>query len=224
MTARRNILITGTVLLAAFTAVGCSMDGESKKAKSTADSDTVAYHADYPEYSSLDAVIKNSDVVVKGTVVSSRVEKMLPDAPTGDDPATNPQAGLSPAEAKAAKEAAEADPVIVTVSKVKVSQSLAGDVAVGDTIEVSQLGGAYKGVTYQEQGTTHLAKGGPQYVLMLADHGGKSPYDLVNPEQALYTVASGGTVKAVAGAGFDNAGKIGQLAARADRIAKNRTR
>lgn len=218
------MLITGTAMLAAFAAVGCSADGTSTNgSKSARTSDTVAYHADYPEYSSLDEVIKKSDIVVKGTVLGSRVEKMLPDAPAGGDPATNPQAGLSPAEAKEAKEAAEADPVIVTVSKVKVSQTLAGDVAVGDTVEVSQLGGTYKGVTYKEKGTIMLAKGGQQYVLMLADHGGKHPYDLVNPEQALYTVTSDGAVKALSGGGFDKVGKIHQLADRTARIAKNRT-
>ncbi|MEV7087676.1 hypothetical protein AB0O07_17535 [Streptomyces sp. NPDC093085] len=34
---------------------------------------------------------------------------------------------------------------------------------------VSQLGGTYKGVTYKDRNTTTLAKGGTQYVLMLAD-------------------------------------------------------
>ena len=225
MTATRNILISGTAVFAALAAAGCSTDSTSTNgSKSAATSDAVVYHADYPAYSSLDEVIKKSDAVVKGTVVSSRVEQMRPDEPSGGgDPATNPQAGLSPAEAKEAEKEAEEDPVIVTVSKVKVSQALSGDVASGDTIEVSQLGGTYKGATYKEKGTAVLAKGGQQYVLMLADHGGKNPYDLVNPEQALYTAGQDGTVKAVSSGGFDNAGKVGQLAARADRIAKNGT-
>ncbi|MFF5536748.1 hypothetical protein ACFY71_30525 [Streptomyces cinerochromogenes] len=221
MNVRRNILITGTAVLAAFAAVGCSADGTSTHgAKSGAASDAVTYHADYPAYSSLDDVIKQSDAVVEGTVVSSRVQRVLPDAPAGDDPATNPQAGLSPAEAKEAKKEAEANPVIVTVSKVKVTRTLSGKVSVGDTIEVSQLGGTYKGVAYQETDTTLLAKGAKKYVLMLAAHG-KNPYDLLNPEQALYTVKSDGTVKAVSVGGFTNAGKVDQLAAKAGRIARN---
>ncbi|AKN73848.1 hypothetical protein QR97_32645 [Streptomyces sp. PBH53] len=221
MNVRRNILVTGTAMLAAFAAVGCSADGSTNGADSPATSDTVTYHADYPAYASLDDVIKKSDAVVEGTVVGSRVQKVLPDAPAGDDPATNPQAGLSPAEAKEARKAAEANPVIVTVSKVKVTRTLAGKVAVGDTIEVSQLGGTYKGVSYKETDTTMLAKGGSKYVLMLAAHG-KSPYDLLNPEQALYTVKADGTVKAVSVGGFTGAGKVDQLAAKVNRIAKNR--
>ncbi|QTD96819.1 hypothetical protein [Streptomyces cyanogenus] len=224
MNAGRNILVAGTAVLAAFAAVGCSADGSSSKgARSAGASDTVTYHADYPAYSSLDDVIEKSDAVVEGTVVGTRVQKLVPDAPAGDNPATNPQAGLSPAEAKAARKAAEENPVIVTVSKVKVTRAIAGKVAVGDTIEVSQLGGTYHGVAYQEKDTTMLAKGGQRYVLMLAAHG-KSPYDLLNPEQALYTVKADGTVKAVSVGGFTDAGKVDQLAVKADRIVRNRTR
>ncbi|WP_030340256.1 hypothetical protein [Streptomyces sp. NRRL S-1022] len=223
MNARRNVLVAGTAVLAAFAAVGCSAENSSHAAKAAAGPDTVTYHADYPAYSSLDDVLKTSDAVVEGTVVGTRVQKVLPDAPAGDNPATNPQAGLSPAEAKAARKAAEENPVIVTVSKVKVTRALAGKVAVGDTIEVSQLGGTYHGVAYQDEDTTLLAKGGQRYVLMLAAHG-KNPYDLLNPEQALYSVKADGTVKAVSVNGFAGAGKVDQLAAKAGRIAGSRTR
>ncbi|MEV7870058.1 hypothetical protein AB0P17_29110 [Streptomyces sp. NPDC088124] len=219
MITTRHLLITGTAALAAFGVVGCSSDGGSAdRSGSSAARDVVAYHADYPAYDSLDAVIEESDLVVKGTVVNSRVERMLPETSADGDPATNPQAGLSPEELAEARAEAEADPVVVTVSTVKVSQVLAGDVSVGDTVEVSQLGGTYKGVTYKERSTTALAGRGTEYVLMLADNGARNPYDLLNPEQALYTVGSGGAVKAVSGGGFNNAGRIGQLADRTHRI------
>ncbi|MFJ2213104.1 hypothetical protein ACIQVO_26765 [Streptomyces sp. NPDC101062] len=219
--ATRNILVTGAAALAAFGVVGCSSDGGAANGSGSgagSSADVVAYHADYPAYDSLDAVIGESDLVVRGTVVGSRVEPLLPETSAGGDPATNPQAGLSPKELAQAEAEAEADPVVVTVSTVKVAQVLAGDAVVGDTVEVSQLGGTYKGVTYKERDTTTLARGGTEYVLMLADNGGANPYDLLNPEQALYTVGSGGAVKAVSGGGFDNAGRISQLADRTQRI------
>ncbi|MGV9989974.1 hypothetical protein [Streptomyces sp. NPDC003374] len=227
MMARRHMLITAAAVAAAFAAAGCSADagtGAAKGAGSAKAAETVTYSADYPDYASLDEVIKKSDVVVEGTVLGSRVERMLPDAPAGDNPATNPQAGLSPAEKKQAKEADEENPVVVTVSRVKVTRALAGHVAAGDVIEVSQLGGTYKGVKYQDSGTTLLAKGGPKYVLMLAAHGRGKPYDLVNPVQALYGVKQDGKVEAVSASGFDGAGRIGQLADRAQRLTKNRAR
>ncbi|WP_329366994.1 hypothetical protein [Streptomyces sp. NBC_01483] len=221
MTAVRNVLVTGTALLVAVVLVGCSADGSADgkagdKAgnKAGAAAEVVPYEADYPSYDSVDALVKQSDVIVRGTVVGSQVRELSPEAPTGDDPVANPQAGLSP------EEAAESDPVVVTVSTVKVAQVLsgAGDVKVGDTVEVSQLGGTLDGVTYQEKQTTALAEDDTQYVLMLADQGDKNPYDLLNPEQALYTVGSDDEVTPVADGGFDGIGKVDELAAKADAI------
>ncbi|MFL3868029.1 hypothetical protein ACWEJZ_28295 [Streptomyces bacillaris] len=175
--------------------------------------------ADYPAYDSIDEVIEESDVIIRGTVVGAQGRELLPEASEGDDPAANPQAGVSP------EEAAEVDPVIVTVSTVKVAEVLsgpAGGVEAGDTVEVSQLGGTVDGVTYKEEQTTHLVKGTTEYVLMLADHGPEAPYDLLNPTQALYTVTPGEKVEAVADAGFGNAGSVGQLAAKARTIGSAR--
>jgi hypothetical protein len=217
MTAVRNVLVTGTALLVAVVLVGCSADGSADgKAgdKAGAAAEVVPYEADYPSYDSVDALVKQSDVIVRGTVVGSQVRELSPEAPTGDDPVANPQAGLSP------EEAAESDPVVVTVSTVKVAQVLSGTgaVKVGDTVEVSQLGGTLDGVTYQEKQTTALAEDDTQYVLMLADQGDKNPYDLLNPEQALYTVGSDDEVTPVADGGFDGIGKVDELAAKADAI------
>ncbi|MFF3654114.1 hypothetical protein [Streptomyces olivochromogenes] len=221
MTAVRNVLAAGTALLAAVVLVGCSADGSADgkagdKAgnKAGAAAEVVPYEADYPSYDSVDALLKQSDVIVRGTVVGSQVRELSPEAPTGDDPVANPQAGLTP------EEAAESDPVVVTVSTVKVAQVLSGadDVKVGDTVEVSQLGGTLDGVTFQEKQTTALAEDDTQYVLMLADQGDTNPYDLLNPEQALYTVGSDDEVTPVADGGFDGIGKVDELAAKADAI------
>ncbi|WP_328842682.1 hypothetical protein [Streptomyces sp. NBC_00258] len=218
MTAIRSVLVGGSALLAAIALTGCSSDSRGtsesgSKAKANtgvkAASDVVTYHADYPSYDSLDSIVKESDVIVRGTVTSSRVQELFPEKSTSDDPAANPQAGLSEAEA------AKAEPVVVTVSTVKVSEVLSGNVKPGATVEVSQLGGTLGGVTYAEQETTPLAKDKTEYVLMLADQGTTNPYDLLNPEQALYTVTADEKVTPVADDGFDNAGKVDQLAAKA---------
>ncbi|MER7568584.1 hypothetical protein ABTZ93_37370 [Streptomyces sp. NPDC097941] len=214
MTAVRNVLVSGTALLAAVILVGCSTDGSPEgkaKPKAVAAADVVPYEADYPSYDSVDALVKQSDVVITGTVIGTQVRELSPEAPTNDDPVANPQAGLSP------EEAAQSDPVVVTVSSIKVSQVLsgAGDVKAGDTIEVSQLGGTLDGVTYKEQETTALAGDSTEYVLMLADQGDKNPFDLLNPQQALYTVGSGDEVTPVAEGGFDDIGTVDELAAKA---------
>ncbi|MCX4823980.1 hypothetical protein OG883_29715 [Streptomyces sp. NBC_01142] len=216
MSAIRKALVGGSALIAVLAAAGCSTNGASKAtSEPKGEPDVVAYEADYPSFDSIDEVIKKSDVIVRGTVMGSRVEEMRPEASTGGDPASDPQAGLSP------EEAAEAEPVVVTVSTVKVSAVLSGDVAVGDTVEVSQLGGTLGGVTYRDKTTTFLAKGSTEYVLLLADHGSKAPYDLLNPEQALYTVKPGARVEPVSEGGFDNVGEVGRLAAKAEKIKKS---
>ncbi|WP_298564035.1 hypothetical protein [Streptomyces luteogriseus] len=208
MSALRKALVTGSLVLVPLALVGCSA-GTGKDAQAKAESpEAVVYEADYPAYDSLDDIVKTADVIVRGTVVDSRVTESKPEVSTDGDPLTNPQAGLS------AEEAAETDPVVITISTVKVSEVLSGPgkVAVGDTVEVSQLGGTLDGVAYEEQSTTTLSKDGTDYVLMLAEHGEAAPYDLLNPEQALYTVEGEEQIEPVTEEGFDDIGTVDELA------------
>ncbi|MFF3733080.1 hypothetical protein ACFYXM_22870 [Streptomyces sp. NPDC002476] len=207
----RHAVTGGSALLVALTAAGCSNGGEGTGSKAAEQPQVITYEADYPAYDSLDAVVEKADVVVSGTVVGSSVKKLMPEVSTEGDPLANPQAGLSE------EEAAKVEPVVVTVSKVKVSEVLSGDVKPGDTVEVSQLGGTLGDVTYKEKHTTTLANNGTQYVLMLAKHDAAAPYDLLNPEQALYTVDAGGQIKPTGDGGFGDAGTVPRLKDRAAR-------
>ena len=156
----------------------------------------VVYHANYPAYGSSTELIKKADLVIRGTAVSSRPDEMFPDIPADQDPLTNPQAGLTDEEIKAFR--AE-NGVVTTVATVRVDEVLKGDVAVGDLVEVSQLGGVKDGVKYRDETTTLLeadAKSG--YVLFLSTYGAGKPSSLLNPQQAVYTVSAGGTLRPVA--------------------------
>lgn len=143
--------------------------------------EVVQYVADYPTYRSGTQLLATADAVVRGTVVASRVEEQLPETSADDDPQANPQAGVDPAEVAAVPA------VVVTVSTLRVDEVVKGDVAVGDTIEVAQLGGELDGVQYVEDETTTMQTDGTEYLVLLADHG-DAPYDLLNPQQALYVV------------------------------------
>ncbi|TXS36606.1 hypothetical protein [Streptomyces sp. OR43] len=211
MKSMRHVAASGSLLVLALAAAGCA-NGEAASDKAAETSDVVAYEADYPVYDSLDQVVKKADVIVQGTVVGSTVKELMPETSTDTDPLANPQAGLSP------EEAADTDPVVITVSRVKVSEVLSGDVKPGDIVEVSQLGGERGKVTYKEKHTTALAANGTQYVLMLAAHGPTAPYDLLNPEQALYTAGGTGKIEAIGDAGFKNVGTVKNLKERATRI------
>ncbi len=156
--------------------------------------DVVTHRADYPAYGSRDELIKSADLVVRGNVVSSRVEELRPEVSTEGDPLTNPQAGLSPEEANEVRES----PAVVTVTTVRVAEVIKGDATVGDVIDVSQLGGEKAGVRYRDEGTTlPPSDTKSDYVLFLAAFGDGKPYDLLNPRQAMYKVAAGGALQPV---------------------------
>jgi hypothetical protein len=81
---------------------------------------------------------------------------------------------------------------------------------------VSQLGGELNGVRYADAETTLLStRGNQEYVLLLADHGKDLPYDLLNPEQAMYTVSATNTLVPVSGAKPLAAGSVDELKAMA---------
>jgi hypothetical protein len=109
----RKLSVLGPVaVLSALLMAGCG-----------AGSDQVAYSADYPAYSTGQEIVGAADVIVKGVAVSSRVEELRPDASTEGDPRSNPQAGIS------ADEAAQASPVVVTVTTVRVTEAIKGGAA-----------------------------------------------------------------------------------------------
>jgi hypothetical protein len=177
----RSIIARGATALSLSLLVGCT--------SSAAEPEVASVHALYPSYSTSTELIKSSDLVVRGTAMSSRVEQMFPEESSSDDPVANPQAGLSEAEvAEWRKKSA----VVVTVSSVRVDEVIKGAADVGDTIEVSQLGGEFEGTRYQETETTMLSADSTNYVLFLAAHGSGKPFDLLNPEQAMYTVSGDG--------------------------------
>ncbi|GCE77642.1 hypothetical protein [Cellulomonas biazotea] len=172
-----------TAAAALAVVAGAALAACAPTSSGSASAEVVEYVADYPSYESEAALVQASDVVVRGIVIATRVEQLLPEVSTGGDPVSNPQAGLDPAAA------AQVLPVVVTVATVEVEQVLKGDVAVGSQVEVSQLGGRHGGKVYVDEETVPLQVGGTDYVLLLADHGADVPLDLVNPQQALYTVS-----------------------------------
>lgn len=147
---------------------------------------------EYTHYSSAE-LIAECELIVHGMVESTRVEEWKPTISDNPDPTLNPQAGLSP------EELAELPTFVVTVVTVRVIETIKGDVAPGELIEVYQMGGLHKGVRYVEYGTAMMTadrKNG--YLLFLNEHPG-SPYGLPNPQQALFLVDDNGGLEAVGG-------------------------
>lgn len=196
MRARRHLTLTVTALGAVVALGGCSAAG----APTASTPQTVVYEADYPEYDSFAQAVNAASTIVTGTIVGSRTVEIYPDASTDTNPLTNPQAGVPAAEA------AQIPAIVTTVFDVKVGSVIEGVVAVGDVIQVSQLGGTVRDVHYVEKSSPELSRGRP-YAFLLADHGKNVPFDLINPAQGTYTV-EGDTYVPTSERGFKGASRL----------------
>ncbi|MEV4345163.1 hypothetical protein AB0J83_11870 [Actinoplanes sp. NPDC049596] len=184
---RKGGIAAGAIVFAVLS--GCSAQSATEASKN------VEYSFDYPVYDNAEQIIGTADVIVRGTALTSRAEWLYPETSTETDPELNPQAGVPADEIAQWRQDAA---VAVTVSTLKVTEVLKGEVKVGEQIEVSQVGGTLDGVTYTDEDTTILPSDGSEFVLLLADHGDGKPFDLLNPEQALYEANGAEPLEAVA--------------------------
>lgn len=179
MRARTRVAALVLALVAGSSLAGCA---SQPSAGSSAEPPVVTSYADYPAYDTPQEIVDAADVVARVTVLDTSVVDDKPEVSTDGDPRTNPQAGLDDPQ--------DVPGVVVTIADARVDEVVKGDVAVGDVIQVAQLGGLYRGVRYEEAETTPFDVGG-SYVLLMADHGPGVPYDLLHPVQAMYTVDDG---------------------------------
>ena len=137
-------------------------------------SGTVTYRADYPSYQTLEDLAQRADLVVRGTVTSTRVAA-INDAiqPTSSDPKANP-GGDTPASTS-----------VYTVYTISVTDVYKGAVPASKTIEVKDLGGTLNGVTYVSEDSVNF-KPNKKYILFLETYP-QSPAMLLNPVQASFS-------------------------------------
>lgn len=178
-TSRRALLMLGPAI-PLLAACGSASTSSSSPTAAT----TVSVNADYPEYESVEEGTAAADLIIAGTILTSRDDTLKPETVDSTDPAINPQAGT---EDEPSDDAATDVPV--TITDVRVRSVLAGTGAHADqTIEVSQTGGLLDGVTYQVDGAEDLsAHHGEELVLLLTSTGSGRPYVLINPQQGAYT-------------------------------------
>ena len=130
-------------------------------------------HGDYPYYPDIESITDAADVIIVGEVVSARdVQNLMVDkTPNKPDKETTPY----------------------TISKVKVTKAIKGNMNVGDIIAIKQLGD-YKNkpeaTLYEMDG--YLSKDTEQ--LMFLCEYDDSPYSPVNPAQGIIEVRNGTTL------------------------------
>ena len=138
------------------------------------------YHASYPTYASAGDLAEAASLIVVGTVISSEVREIdvavQPADP--DNPDLNPELGSSDAGTDGL--------FVFTVYQVRVDEVLEGEASAGDVIEVSQLGGEFRGRSYREEGGSPSLKARRSYALYLSTYDNGLPASLLNPSQASY--------------------------------------
>jgi hypothetical protein len=149
----------------------------------------VSFHADYPEYATLQQMATRSDLVVAVRLTGeSRTVLLSPEEPADpSDPRQNPSAGVDPAVLAGQP---EVPPIVTTVRTAEVTKVVRGDARVGDRIEVQELGGTYKGVAYVSDDSSAL-QSRERYMLFLERDGAAQPYHMLNSTQAVYPEVNG---------------------------------
>lgn len=180
----RREFVAGAGTFAALLALA-ACDPDTPETSPTTEPEVVELVADYPYYPSARDAAEAATAIVTGTPVSSRFAVEGPLDPGTDDPYLNPQAG-----------AEEVDPadlqVPVTITSVQVTAVIKGEgIAVGDQVEISQLGGLINGVRYVEQGAAYLSSSGStvEVVAFLSrEEPEEGPFHLINSRQALFEI------------------------------------
>ncbi|QIK84556.1 hypothetical protein [Sanguibacter sp. HDW7] len=157
--------------------------------------ETVVMAADYPVYLTARELDEVADTVVRGIVRSSETgfERLVLDT-SSDDPQLNPLAGLSEDEIDAYL--ARNDGYVATTHSLEVTEVLQGDVGVGDTVTVQQIGGTHDGVSYVVLGIEQLSVGREYLLVTTAREGGR--LELVSSGQSVFTVGADGALAPLA--------------------------
>jgi hypothetical protein len=151
------------------------------------EAEVVMFGADYPTYSSVEQLGAAADLVVEveltGETRTILIEPVAPEDP--NDPRQNPLAGAPPQDTNAP----EAPPIVATAYEAVVTNVVEGSAAVGERIEIQELGGTYRGVEYVAEDSTPFQEDESYLVFLSAEQ--ELPAQTLNPDEAKF-IESGG--------------------------------
>lgn len=151
--------------------------------------EVVQYHGDYPQYSSVDELCNEAEIVALVSPIRSEVREVDVAAPPGNTEANNPGLGVDDSST-----AQKPEPVLIvqTITTVRVEAVFKGDVKVGSELAVGQPGGELEGVIYEADAFDF---GQAQQSLVFLDVWPNDvPASPLNPTQAAYRVADNGAL------------------------------
>jgi len=145
-------------------------------ASACAAQNTVGIAATYPEMATAQILYAQASTVIIGTVSQSKAQQIdIADHTPTDDPQLNPGGDSNPVYAP------------YTIHQVKITRVVKGNVKVGDTISVGELGGVIGNTNYKtDEGI--LMQDGKTYLLFLQNFA-NAPYGLLNPVESVYQVS-----------------------------------
>jgi hypothetical protein len=161
---------------------GCA-ESDQPPAEGGPSPEVVYINADYASFERADDLMAASSTVVVGTVTGSTVQSIdiVNHDPT-DDPQLNPGGDQSQPEY-----------MTYTIHQVTVGQVLKGAPAVGDTIEVGEVGGELDGIEYLTD--TGILMQPKQTYLLFLEQSFSSRYYPINPIESIYQVGDRGSLR-----------------------------
>lgn len=136
----------------------------------------VIYYTDYPYYDSIEEAKNKADMIIEGTILSTKTVTLDPAQKLTDEEKKDP--GLYPGGPE------ESSSFVYTIYQVEVVSKYKGEVEKGDTIEFKRLGGTEANVHYVEEDAMNMEIG-ETYILFLETYP-DSPASLINPIQGVY--------------------------------------
>jgi len=137
----KSVLLCSFAICISFIISACAL-------ANSADIAVAMMDAEYPVFDSLSSAIADSNAIIEARFISSNSEMEYPDISTEGDSDSNPQAGMT-----VSPQDMEYLGVPMTTSKIRVTSVLMGSIVVGETLEISQLGGTINRITYLEMQT-----------------------------------------------------------------------
>ncbi|MDR0431846.1 MAG: hypothetical protein LBH48_00790 [Bifidobacteriaceae bacterium] len=190
--------VIGIVGVVALALGGCGGNGGSSPA--VTDIEEATPSVDYQDFATLEEATQAADVIVQAEYVSSEVEPAFGAPATGaslpsvegtaPSPMASPGGSSTPPMPSAGETGsspvpsggwASPSPMPVTVSTVRVTAVLKGNVEVGDSIRVRQTGGIVDGTEYIDAETVLLEDLPDRQLVLFLTSNGEDPMELISP-------------------------------------------
>lgn len=179
---KKVICLFITILFFGIVVCSCSKEPQIK---------TTIIKVDLKEYSTIDELYDDADIIVKGTIIDISVDRLSNLVPLNDDElnSTNKNSNQCPCANMNAE--FKSDKQITTIYKLKLDAVYKGDLVDEEIIEVKRVGGKLDNEELILEGAPELTNG-ENYIFFLNKY-----YRFTNLHQSIYKIVDGKSIKPV---------------------------